>query len=362
MNHHALQRRVHVAQLLLVAILVGGTVYVADTVVGGSLFRDPYVVTVNLREAGGLHEKSTVNYRGQRIGTVRDVRLSAGGVVAELAIDEGVQVPRDSEFLVRNLSAVGEQYVDIRPRTAEGPWLEDGTVIAARETETPLPIHTVIGDTQRLLERVDIADLETISREADLAFGDGAADLRGTSVELEKSFALLQDLQPDLVRLVHRGEVPLRTGVDKEGEIRRLSHNLALITAELRRADPAIRDLVDDGGRALPMLADTWRDLAPTVASLLQVAAPLAAMSQDHLAGLNVWLDWIAAQVDVMAASTRDGTGHVLLVPKSLKNCLYPTQQRDPSELSERPLPVDGRCRTEDEDLQQRGSQHVPRQ
>ena len=126
--------------------------------------------------------------------------------------------------------------------------------------------------------------------------------------------------------------------MDKEGELRRLSRNLALITAELRRSDQDIRDLVDDGGEALPML-DKMSQAVAVIASLLRAGAPLMAMSQAHLPGLHVWLDWIGAQADVMAASTRDGTGHVLLVPKSLKNCVYPTKQRDPSKLEERPSP-----------------------
>ena len=108
------------------------------------------------------------------------------------------------------------------------------------------------------------------------------------------------------------------------------------------------------------MLDEMWQEQSPVIASLLRAGAPLMAMSQAHLPGLHVWLDWIGAQADVMAASTRDGTGHVLLVPKSLKNCVYPTKQRDPSKLEERPLPFDQHCETVDEDLQQRGSQNVP--
>ncbi len=188
MNRQAMQRRVRIAQVLLIAIVVGGTVYVADTSSAGACSGS---LPAHREPRGGRRpaREVDVNYRGQRIGRVTDVRLSEGGVVAELAIDEGVEVPKDSEFLVRNLSAVGEQYVDIRPRTAEGPFLEDGSVIAEEETGTPMPVHQVIGDTQRLLERIDVRDLETISREADLAFGDGAADLRATSVQLERSFA-----------------------------------------------------------------------------------------------------------------------------------------------------------------------------
>src|SRR5262245_33970693 len=107
-----MRRRVRLAQVLLLAIVVAGTAYVADTVVGGHVFADTWRVTVDLDQAAGLHERSTVDYRGQQIGTVTDVRLTRSGVAATLEIDEGVEVPRDSAFEVRNLSAVGEQYLD----------------------------------------------------------------------------------------------------------------------------------------------------------------------------------------------------------------------------------------------------------
>jgi phospholipid/cholesterol/gamma-HCH transport system substrate-binding protein len=355
-----LRQRARVAQALLLVILVGGTVYVADIVVGGGLFRDPYEVRVHLPEAAGLHEKSTVNYRGQRIGAVTDVGLDDEGVVATIAIDEGVKVPRDSDFLVRNLSAVGEQYLDIRPRTDSGPWLEEGTTIAASETSVPLPIHTVIADTQDLLARIDVRDLRTIAREAELAFGDGSADLRATTVELERTFALLQELEPDLTSLVVDGQVPLRTGVDKEGELRRFARDLALVSEELRRADPTIRRLIDDGSTLLPLVSDLWRGAAPVLSDLLGVMSPLMELSRAHLPGLHVWLDWVPRQVLAMAGSTRDGTGHVLLVPKVLKNCIYTDDQRDPSDLEDAPLGLHRRCTTEAPGIQARGSQNVP--
>ena len=65
-------------------------------------------------------------------------------VVAELALDEDAEVPLASDFWVRNLSAVGEQYLDVRPRTADGPFVEDGTVIAAGQTSLPLSIDTIL--------------------------------------------------------------------------------------------------------------------------------------------------------------------------------------------------------------------------
>ena len=85
-------------------------------------------------------------------------------------------------------------------------------------------------------------------------------------------------------------------------------------------------------------------------------------MSQQHLYGLTVWLNWIPKQLDAMIGSTRGGTGHVLLVPKSLHNCVYTRdEQRDPSQLAPRPAPTDRHCTSTASDVQQRGSQNVPR-
>ena len=42
-----------------------------------------------------------------------------------------------------NRSAIGEQYVDLQPDTDQGPFLEDGSVIAVGDTTTPIPIENV---------------------------------------------------------------------------------------------------------------------------------------------------------------------------------------------------------------------------
>lgn len=48
MGYAETQRRVRIAQILLIFIFVGGTFYVADAVVGGGLFSSPYRVSVEL--------------------------------------------------------------------------------------------------------------------------------------------------------------------------------------------------------------------------------------------------------------------------------------------------------------------------
>lgn len=362
------QRRIHVAQSLILMILVGGVVYVADTVVGGSLFHHPYVVSVELPKAAGLHEGSVVTYRGQRIGEVTDVRLSAKpgvGVIAELAIEAGVEVPRDSAMEVRNLSAVGEQYLDVRPASADGPFLADGATVPVSATSIPLAVPDVLAHAQKLMARLDVKDIKTIATETAAIFGDGDqdVDLRALAIELESAFAMLRRLEPDLTELAQRAETPLTTVDDLSPEIRRLSADLEAVAQSLAAATPDIRRTVSTAIDLLPRLQRWWRSAAPALRRLLRDGVPLTDMAARHLRGLQHWLDWAPLQADVMAGSTRDGSGRVVLVPRILKNCVYDRSvQRDIQDTSRRAPRTDVRCTDPPPGTQGRGSAMVPQQ
>ncbi|GAA1509136.1 MlaD family protein [Nocardioides humi] len=362
------RRRIRVAQTLILVILVAGVVYVADTVVGGSLFHHPYAVTVQLPQAAGLHEGSVVTYRGQRIGKVTDVRLSelAGvGVTAHLAIDPGVRIPRDSAMEVRNLSAVGEQYLDVRPRTDSGPYLADGATVPVSATSVPLGVPDVLAHAQELMSHLDVADVRTIAAETAAIFGDSEqdVDLRSLAIELESAFAMLRRLEPDLTVLAERAEQPLTTVADLSPEIRRLSADLEAVAQSLAAATPDIRRTVTTAIDLLPRLQRWWRAAAPELRRMLRDGVPLTEMAARHLRGLQHWLDWAPLQADVMAGSTRDGSGRVVLVPRILKNCVYDKSvQRDVQDTRRREPRTDVRCIDPPKGTQGRGSAEVPRQ
>ncbi|WGX98503.1 MlaD family protein [Nocardioides sp. L-11A] len=362
------RRRIRVAQSLILVILVAGVVYVADTVVGGSLFHHPTTVTVELPQAAGLHEGSVVTYRGQRIGEVSDIRLSAEegvGVVATLKIDSGVRVPRGSAMEVRNLSAVGEQYLDVRPTTDRGPYLADGARVPVSATSVPLGVPDVLAHAQELMAHLDVADVRTIATETAAIFGDGEqdVDLRALAIELESAFAMLRRLEPDLTRLARRAQTPLTTLADLSPEIRRLSADLEAVARSLAAAAPSVRRTVAHAIDLLPRLQRWWRGAAPDLRRMLRDGVPVTEMAARHRRGLQHWLDWAPLQADVMAGSTRDGSGRVLLVPRILKNCVYDRSvQRDVQDTSRREPRTDVRCTDPPQGTQGRGSAAVPQQ
>lgn len=363
-----LKRRSHIAQVLMLAIFIGGVLYVADTIVGGSLFRSPYHLTVHLPQAAGLHEGSVVTYRGQRIGEVIEVRLGAEpgvGAVAELEIDSDVDVPRDSATEVRNLSAVGEQYLDVRPRSAGGPYLTDGATVPVTDTSVPVSVPDVLAHAQDLMSHLDVADVRTIARETAAIFDNSEenVNLRALAIELETAFAMLRRLEPDLTVLGRRAGKPLATLADLSPEIRRLSRDLEQIAASLAAATPDIRRTVTTSLDLLPRLDRWWREASPALRRMLRSGVPVTEMAARHLRGLQHWLDWAPMQADVMAASTRGGSGRVALVPRILKNCVYDRGvQRDIQDLRRREPRTDVHCTDPPPGTQGRGSAAVPQQ
>ena len=117
---------------LFAMIAVVGIVYVGGTYAGlDRLFgARGYRVTVQLADSGGIFANAEVTYRGVTVGRVERLRLSDDGIDVILDIDDDAPpIPADTDAVVANRSAVGEQYVDLQPAHDRGPYLADGSVV-----------------------------------------------------------------------------------------------------------------------------------------------------------------------------------------------------------------------------------------
>src|SRR6516162_8040004 len=101
-------------------------------------------VTLELPATGGLYRFGNVTYRGVQIGKVTAVGLTPTGAQVTLSLDASPKIPADLTAQVLSISAVGENYVDLRPRTNSAPYLHDGSVIAVHDTTIPQPIGPVL--------------------------------------------------------------------------------------------------------------------------------------------------------------------------------------------------------------------------
>lgn len=355
-----LGNRVRTAQVVLLLVVILGALYVMDAVVGSGLVRRPFQVTVDLAGSGGLYQGSVVSYRGNRVGKVTDLELTPDGVRATASIDQGTRIPVDTEAVVSNLSAVGEQRLDFRPRVDHGPWLADHSVVRRQDTGLPLSTAEFFTHANRLTRRIDVDDVETVARELGTAFGDPDLDLRRLYEQSDRTLGTVEQLTPATVQLLERGQVPLQTLSDNGDQLRGFSRDVRALTAELHRAEPDVTSLLEDGTVLVPQLRGTLAENRLTLASLLGKGRLVSEVAADRQPALMTWLDYVPLQAKAMIAGTADGSGRVVLVPNPSKLCKYDTPQRLPSETTKRPPAREGRCTRVDPLIQQRGAQYVP--
>src|SRR5580700_2286300 len=121
----------------LAVVIVVGVYYIAFDVMQYRVTSQPFVVTVLMPSAGGLYAGADVTYRGVQVGKVTALDLSQTEVAAKLGINPGQHIPDNGSVDVKELSALGENYVDLQPTSSSGPDLQNGTVIPASRVAVP---------------------------------------------------------------------------------------------------------------------------------------------------------------------------------------------------------------------------------
>ncbi len=230
--------------LALVAVSVLSARYIGlfDKVAGGG-----YVVTADFGDSGGIFTGAEVTYRGVTVGSVDRLRLTDGGVLVDLRMHRGTQVPRDTIAVVENRSAVGEQYVDLQPRTDRGPFLAGGSRIPRDDTRTPTRIDTVLLDVDRLVRSVDRQDLSTTVDELGKTFAGGGTDLQRLIDSGDALTASATQALPETTRLIQDGRTVLATQKASGSDIRSFAADLADLSGQLRASDPDLRRVLDRG-------------------------------------------------------------------------------------------------------------------
>lgn len=151
--------RLTMSVVALAATLVVGVVYLTFGVFHLSPISSKITVRVHFSISGGLLPQQEVMLRGVPVGKVNSVELTDSGVVAVAEIDGGVEIPLGGEVRVAGLSMAGEQYLDFRPTTDNGPYLVDGSEISSEETSTPVPLASMLGNLDGMLAQIDPAEL-----------------------------------------------------------------------------------------------------------------------------------------------------------------------------------------------------------
>jgi phospholipid/cholesterol/gamma-HCH transport system substrate-binding protein len=228
-----------------------------------------YTVKLELPETGGLYPRSNVTYRGAQVGIVDSVKLTDTGVQAVLSLDKNVPIPADLTAEVHSVSSVGEQFVQLIPRSASGPSLKNGDVIPADRTTVPTDINKVLADTTRGLGAIPQENLKTVVDEAYVAVGGLGPELRRL---VNGSANLAIDARKNLdslTTLIDQSKPVLDSQTDTAPSIRAWASNLANVTSQLQSQDPAVAGILQNGPGAADEARALFDRLQPTLPIVL---------------------------------------------------------------------------------------------
>jgi phospholipid/cholesterol/gamma-HCH transport system substrate-binding protein len=226
-------------------------------------------ITLELPATGNLYRFSNVTYRGVQIGKVTAVGLTPHGAKATLSLDTSPKIPADLQAEVRSISAVGEQYVDLRPRTDSPPYLRDGSVIAVSDTTIPQPIGPVLDQTSKLINSIPKGKLSELLDESFKAFNGAGYDFGSLFDSSAEISAYLNNVADQTRTLTEDTGPLLDTQAQTADSIRLWARSLAGFTGQVAKNDPQFRTLLQKGPGALNEASRLLEQIKPTLPVLL---------------------------------------------------------------------------------------------
>ena len=334
-----------------------------------------YTVTVELPAAAGLYKTGNVLYRGTEVGRVQDVRLTDSGAKAVLSLRSDIPIPADLDAAVHSVTAVGEQYVALTPRS-DSPPLRDGAVIPRDRVSIPPDINALLDSTNRGLQAIPHDNLATVIDESYRAFGGLGPELSrivdgGTRLAIDSRKNL-----ESLTTLINGSAPILDTQIDTSDDIQAWSAHVANITGQLQTHDSEVGGVLEKIGPAAEegrALFDRIQPTLPILLANLVTVGQIAVTYQPAIEQVLVLLPTYVGGVQAGLVANKDSRGpyrgayvnvgqNLNLPPPCTTGFLPAQQRRVPTQLDFPDRPTgDLYCRVpQDSPFNVRGARNYP--
>lgn len=263
-----------------------------------------YTVTVQLPRAGGLYASGNVTYRGTEVGRITSVHLTDTGVEAELSLRSDVPIPSDLDAQVHSVSAVGEQYIALQPRTDKGPALKNGDVIAVGRARVPPDINSLLNAVNRGLQAIPRDNLKTAVDESYTAVAGLGPDIaRLVKGSTTLAIDARANLDP-LTALIDQSQPVLDSQAATADAIQGWAAHLATITHELQDNDTSLAGLLAKGPAAADEARQLIDRLEPTLPVLLANLVSIDQVAVTYQPALEQLLVLVPEGTAIMQAGT----------------------------------------------------------
>lgn len=269
-------------------------------------------VTLQLPSGGGLYRFSNVTYRGVQVGKVTDLRLTGNGAEATLSLDTSPDIPADLRAEIRSASAIGEQYVDLRPHTGAGPYLRDGSVIQRQQVTIPQAVGPMLDNVSTLVNSIPGDKLAVLLDESDNGLRGAGYDVSSLLDSSATVIDSIDSVRDQTGRLVDDAVPLLDSQVATTDSLRVWARGLANVSQTVADDDDRVRELLRAGPAAaneITRLLDQVKPTLPVLLANLGTLGQILLTYNSSLEQLLVLLPPAIASTQAFGLPTNNPTG-----------------------------------------------------
>ncbi len=195
--------------------------------------------------ANGLSVGDEILYKGLAVGTIQDTKFEDKGISIQLKIEKAPPLPKDSRFVIKSISLLGEMAVEIIPGTST-QFLSFG--------------DTVYGETDK-----------------------GLSELMGQGKQLEAQVdSILKNVN------VLSGKETIQNINNLLSSWKKTSESLnVLINGDLKKATANLKEITEQNKKPIHRVLDTLSRNAGNISKTLQDLRFVSTRLDSILAGLN---------------------------------------------------------------------------
>ncbi len=286
--------------LLSVVMVAGCDVYDMPLPGGTDVGSNPITIKAEFDDVLDLVPQSAVKVDDVNVGKITDIALNGDRqAVVTMELRSSVDLPDNAVAEIRQTSLLGEKFVSISPPTqvaASTNKLASGDVIPLDRTGRNPEVEEVLGALSLLLNGGGVAQLQTISKELNLALEGREGSARSVLRQIETFTGQLAANKHDIVDAI---EALNRLSKGLNGQMDTIDATLEKLPSALTSLDKQRDDLVrmlkslsrlgDVGVRVIRDSKDA------TIASLRQlnpVLSQLENAGDDFVKAFNVFLTY----------------------------------------------------------------------